>query len=193
MSTTRNHHRRLRPWLAGSAIMLALAVALGGPALVTAASSKTVEMLASTFSPAGLKVDVGTKVVFKNTSQLPHTATADNGSFDTGMIGPGESKSIVLKKTGEVAFHCQFHGAPGGVGQSGTITVSAAGGTAPRPTNRAGGDTSSVEPPASDTPRDLPGAIEGVPLAAFGAAGLLTVLVALVLDGAGRRARSRRS
>lgn len=180
--------------LVGVGVTLALAIVLIGPALVAAADPSTVNMLASTYSPVAVTVEAGTKVVFKNTSELPHTATADDGSFDTGMVGPGESTSVVVKKAGQIPFHCQFHGAAGGVGQSGTITVTAAAvGATPRPTKpAAGGTTAKVEPPSSDTRLGVPGPIEGLPLAALGSAGAITVLLALGLDEV-RRARRRRA
>lgn len=191
MSTSRPIGRHALLLLAGVGITVSLAVALIGPALVAAATPKTVAMLASTYSPATFSVKAGTTVTFKNTSQLPHTATADNGSFDTGMVSPGASKSVVVKKAGQVTFHCQFHGAAGGVGQSGTITVTTAAGATARPTKPAVGGTA-AQPPATDTRPALPGLFGDLTLAAFAGAGVITVLLALGLDGAGR-ARRRRS
>lgn len=198
-------HRPAVLRLASVGVTLALAAVLMGPALVAAATPPTIDLLASTYSPAIITVDVGTKVHFKNTSELPHTATADDGSFDTGMIDPGASASIVLKKAGQIVFHCQFHGAAGGVGQSGTIMVTAAAveappsatpeaavGATPRPTKpAAGGTTSKIDPPASDTRLGVPGPIEGLPLVALVAASVVTTLFALGLDGARRALRRR--
>lgn len=180
--------------LAGVGVTLGLAVALIGPALVAAAAPKTVDVLASSYSPATFTVEAGTTVLFKNTSELPHTATADNGSFDTGMISPGASKSVVVRKAGQIQFHCQFHGGPGGVGQSGTITVTAAAIVAtPKSTKpAAGGTTPRVVAPSSDTRLDDPGSDEGLPLGALAAAGVITILLAFGLEEAGR-ARRRRS
>lgn len=178
---------------AGVAVTLGLALALIGPALVAAAAPVTVETLAATYSPATVTVAVGTRVTFKNTSALPHTATADNGSFDTGMISPGASKPIVMSKAGKFLFHCQFHGGAGGVGQSGTITVTAAaaGATKATPKPAAGGTTAAATPPPSDTSLGAPGMIEGLQLVALGAAAVIAVLLALGLDAAGRRRAGR--
>ena len=186
------HHAALR--LTGVGVTLSLALVLIGPALVAAAAPVTVEVLASTYSPATITVETGTKVMFKNTSTFPHTATADDGSFDTGLIPVGESKSIALIKVGQFPFYCQYHGAAGGVGQSGTITVTAAAVAAtPRPTTKpaAGGTTTKVDPPASDTHLGGSGQVEGLPLAALAAAAAITVLLALGFDGAQRALRRR--
>ena len=195
MSSSRpiGHHTALR--LTGVGVTLGLALVLIGPALVAAATPVTVETLASTYGPATLTIEAGTKVVFKNTSTFPHTATADDGSFDTGLIAVGKSKSVVLSKAGKFPFHCLYHGAAGGVGQAGTITVTAAAVAAtPRPTTKpaAGGTTPRVVPPSSDTRLDDPGSDEGLPLGALAAAGVITILLAVGLEKAGR-ARRRRS
>lgn len=176
----------------GVAMTFGLVVMLIGPAIAAAAAPKIVETLADTYSPATLTVAAGTKVVFKNTSQLPHTATADDGSFDTGKIDAGATKSIVVKQTGRFAFYCLYHGAAGGVGQSGAITVTAAvGATSPPAKSSGGGTTPTITPPASDTSSVLPGPIEGLPLAAFAGAAVLAILLALALEGAGRAMRRR--
>ena len=197
MSSSRpiGHHAALR--LTGVGVTLGLALVLIGPALVAAAAPVTVEALASTYSPAALTHEVGTKVMFKNTSTFPHTATADDGSFDTGLIAVGKSTSVVLSKAGKFPFHCLYHGAAGGVGQAGTITVTAAAAAVaatPRPTTKpaAGGTTPRVVPPSSDTRLDDPGSDEGLPLGALAAAGVITILLAVGLEKAGR-ARRRRS
>ena len=41
------------------------------------------------FSPADLTAPAGSTVLFANVGGKPHTLTADNGSFDTGVVAPG--------------------------------------------------------------------------------------------------------
>ena len=196
MSPSRPIGHRAALRLTGVGVTLGLALVLIGPALVAAGGVTTVNMLASTYSPVAVTVEAGTKVTFKNTSELPHTATADDGSFDTGLIAVGASSSIVLSKAGKFPFYCQYHGAAGGVGQAGTITVTAAAAAAatPRPTTQpaAGGTTTKVDPPSSDTRLGVSGQVEGLPVAALAAAAAITVLLALGLDEV-RRARRRRA
>lgn len=82
-----------------------------------------VQMVGTTFQPADITVAAGTTVVWTNTSDLPHTVTADDGSFDSGTINPGETFSHTFDTVGNVPYHCQFHGDVGGQGMSGTVTV----------------------------------------------------------------------
>jgi plastocyanin len=191
-----------RTALIGVTVIAGLLIApLTAPLAVSGASAKSVEMLADSFDPKSFTVEVGTILVFKNTSALPHTATADNGAFDTGMISAGGSKPIPMSKPGTFAFHCQFHGGPGGVGQSGTITVKAAAAVTPAPTKKAGsvaaptgGSQADPTAPSSAMLPDLPGGAPGLPVLAFTIAGLGSVVVALFLGsirGAGRRRPGR--
>lgn len=173
-------------WIAAATVAIALAA---WPIAAAAASSKTVNLEAAAYSPKTVSVPVGTTVVFKNVSAFPHTATADNGSFDTGMIPAGSSKSIKVSKAGTFPFHCEFHGGAGGVGQSGTITVTAApaGNAAPGRSHPA-----TVRPPASDTVTNAGGMGQGIALYAFAIAAIGAVIVAVLADLlGGRRARAR--
>ena len=165
--------------------LLAVAIlTLAVPLAALGASSRTVDVTDDSYNPKTFSVEVGTTVVFKNTSTLPHTATADNGSFDTGMIAKGESKSVTLKKTGKFPFYCQFHGAAGGVGQSGTITVTAA--AAPAPSGNSGGAV-----PTTDTLPELPGGMPGLGLLALAVAGIGSVVIALAIESVRGAARRR--
>jgi len=185
--------RRARIALFGASATLAVLLVL--PMAVLGAATKTVEVKASSFSPASFSVSAGTTIVFKNTSEFPHTATADNGSFDTGIISPGSSKSVVVSKAGRIPFHCQFHGAAGGVGQSGTITVTAAAAAGtPRPTKAAtsGSKPAVATPPNTATASDLPDGGSGLAPIAFAAAGVLTIVLALMSDALRAARRDRR-
>ena len=51
----------------------------------------------------------GTTVTFTNNDTAPHTATADDGVFDTGEIAPGASATVTLDEAGTYAYHCEFH------------------------------------------------------------------------------------
>lgn len=189
--------RVARTWPGPLLALGVIAALLAAPLVALGASSRTIEFLADSFSPKTISVEAGTTLIFLNTSALPHTATADDGSFDTGMVGVGASKSITLTKPGTIAFHCQFHGAVGGVGQSGTITVTAASGT-PAPSAKAGvgfsNGTSNPAPPSSATLPDLPEGSPSLPVLAFGVAAVGSILVALMAElvrGAARRRPGR--
>jgi plastocyanin len=40
---------------------------------------------------------------------VSHTATADDGSFDTGTIDEGKLKSETFKQPGTFTYHCEIH------------------------------------------------------------------------------------
>lgn len=67
----------------------------------------TIENMA--FSPTTLTVKVGDSVTWTNKDSFEHTVTADDGSFDTGAIGSGQSKSVTFDKAGIFTYHCNIH------------------------------------------------------------------------------------
>lgn len=81
----------------------------GGGAGTGAAQVHQVTLSNSHFQPATLELRAGDTVVWNNTDFIDHTATADDGSFDTGKIEGGKSKRTVLRKKGTIAYHCRYH------------------------------------------------------------------------------------
>ena len=61
------------------------------------------------FVDSPITVTVGDEVTFVNNDIVVHTATADDGSFDTGDIAPGESKTVVIDTPGALTYHCVHH------------------------------------------------------------------------------------
>jgi plastocyanin len=89
------------------------------------------------FDPDELTVAAGTTLLVANVGGKPHSLTADDGSFDTGIIDPGaeggrfagKNASVTLNQAGTFKFHCEIHPAA----MKGTVTVTgqaAAGGPA---------------------------------------------------------------
>jgi len=63
------------------------------------------------YSPNPITVRVGQTVAWNNDDGTEHTATADGGTFDTGILAPGEtSNPTVMKTAGSFPYHCQIHG-----------------------------------------------------------------------------------
>jgi plastocyanin len=56
-----------------------------------------------------LTIKKGTKVTWTNQDTAPHTATADNNSWDSGTLQKGQSFSFVFDKAGTVKYHCEVH------------------------------------------------------------------------------------
>jgi plastocyanin len=80
-------------------------------------------MLDFTYSQLDLIVPLGSTVTWFNAGEFEHSATADNGSFDTTLLANGEQSSIIFNEPGVFPYYCILHGGPGGVGMAATITV----------------------------------------------------------------------
>jgi plastocyanin len=80
------------------------------------AAQPSVSMKDFAFEPAELRVKIGQSVLWKNDGEKRHSATAVDGSFDTGLFGKGESKTVQFNQAGTFRYFCQLHGAPDGTG-----------------------------------------------------------------------------
>ena len=56
-----------------------------------------------------MQIDVGTTVEWKNNDPLPHTVTAANKSFDSGLIQPGRTYRHTFTKAGTFNVYCIPH------------------------------------------------------------------------------------
>ncbi len=74
-----------------------------------ASAVATVAMGDNFFSPVKRTVKPKTTVTWTNGGQNPHTATADNGSFDTGNLAPGAKGSKTFKRLGKFPYFCKIH------------------------------------------------------------------------------------
>lgn len=132
---------KINPTLAGTALILLLAVAIGGGLdyigsshLYSAsnvpkppAGTVLVVMVSGSyfnqslgFSPANvtLVLGVNSTVMFYNNDLAVHTATALDGSFNTHDVLPGQSVTLSFSQTGTFNYHCIYH-----LYMIGTITV----------------------------------------------------------------------
>jgi len=87
------------------------------PSQSPAASSKStmnqtgnsVTIASFAFSPASLTVKVGDTVTWTNQDSIGHSATANDGTFDTGILDQGKSGSFTFTKAGRYEYHCSVH------------------------------------------------------------------------------------
>lgn len=71
------------------------------------------------YSPNPATVRVGQRVAWRNADSQAHTATANGGAFNTGVIGVNvTSAPITMNNAGSFPYHCTLH--PDMVG---TLTV----------------------------------------------------------------------
>lgn len=82
-------------------------------------------------APVSATAAAGSTVTVRNDGQMPHTYTAVDGAFDTGVLQPGDSTTVELPQGGgTLPVYCTLHADPAGNGMAGTITVAADGDTA---------------------------------------------------------------
>jgi plastocyanin len=80
-----------------------------GAMVTMSGDTARINMAAIAYEPARIEVKAGTVVVFTNNAPLQHTVTADDGSFDSGLIDSGKRWSRKFDSAGSYAFHCTPH------------------------------------------------------------------------------------
>jgi plastocyanin len=99
------------------------------------------------FVPDTVTIKTGDTVTFKNTGKIPHTATADDGSYDFTPLNAGDSKTTPpFTKPGTFGYKCTFHATLGMIGK--VIVTGAATGPA-----AAGSPSAAASASASPTPK----------------------------------------
>jgi plastocyanin len=139
---------------------------------VTAAAATSVTIKDFAFAPRSISVHVGDSITWTNQDSAPHTATANDGSFETGSLSKGKSGSHTFTKAGTFAYICAIHPS-----MKGTVTVAAAAATPSTPAASAGG-----KPAQADSASSLPNT--GANLGAV-------VLLAALMMGSGNFLRRR--
>lgn len=69
----------------------------------------TIEISNFEFSPSTLRVRPGDRVKWVNLDIVPHTATANDSSWDTGELKPNESAEILIEAKQSEPYFCAFH------------------------------------------------------------------------------------
>src|SRR5215212_707133 len=96
-------------------VMLAVLLAVGaflsrfGPIAAHQDANVEVQVVDFAFEPGTVTVPVGATVIWTNTGSRSHTVTADDGSFDSGRLDPGEQFSQTFDQPGTFPYHCGFH------------------------------------------------------------------------------------
>src|ERR671935_452014 len=101
----------------------ALALSLGVPASAFAQDAPSVSVQDEVFVPAQVEIIAGDTLTWSHDGAEQHTITADDESFDSGLINPGDTFQTTFDTPGTYPYHCQIHGAPGGIGMAGVIVV----------------------------------------------------------------------
>ncbi len=88
---------------------IALTLAMFALAVPAYAAGHAVQIKGMKFSPARLNVAVGDTITFTNGDSKRHTATALDGSFDTGRLAAGKSATVKIVAAGKHDFKCTIH------------------------------------------------------------------------------------
>jgi hypothetical protein len=115
------------------------------------------------YTPATLTVHLGDTVTWTNNGPTEHTATANDGSFDTGLLQKGAGASHTFTHAGTFTYFCKIHPF-----MHGTIIVLAA---AVTPAQPASSTTATTSTTATNTGPSLPNT--GLDLGAIALSGVL--------------------
>jgi plastocyanin len=76
---------------------------------ITIPQGAAAQQVKTYYIPNPNTVTANSKVTWNNKDIAPHTATATDGSFDTGIINVGSSGSAIVRAQGGVPYHCTIH------------------------------------------------------------------------------------
>lgn len=84
-------------------------------------AAATITYDGSSFSPSSITVKSGDKVEIKNTSSSdvqfqsnPHPIHTDDTDLNVGVVGPGQSSTFTVTKTGTFGYHNHLDPSQGG-------------------------------------------------------------------------------
>ncbi len=119
------------------------------------ANASQVQIANLAFAPPSMTVSTGNTVTWTNDDTLPHTVTALDGLFDSGILDPGGTFSWTFTDPGSIDYHCQLHPT-----MQGTVVV--AGSSAIADTSHATTDATTPAPatPATQTASGVSAAVE---------------------------------
>ena len=67
------------------------------------------------YSPDPVRVKAGQAVTWVNEDEVPHTATAKDGSWDSGTLPHGEGVVMIFSKPGTYPYICLLHPPAGAI------------------------------------------------------------------------------
>ena len=69
----------------------------------------TVDMRGFEYFPRDLTINAGDAVTWKNSDNVPHTATENDKAWDTGVIGKDDESSLTFDAPGQYEYYCTIH------------------------------------------------------------------------------------
>jgi LPXTG-motif cell wall-anchored protein len=155
-----------------------------------AAASGSVAIADFQFTPAQITIDQGDSVTWTNNGPTAHSATAPDGSFDTGIFPAGQSRSHTFNEAGTFSYICTPHPNMQGTvvvraSQSGGDTGDSGAGETDGTGGASGGGSTGAEASQSDGGSSLPNT--GTDAGALLVLGALMLLLGVAVH---RRARA---
>ena len=98
-----------REVLVGAAAFAAALALPAKSALAATPKRHDVRINSFEFEPQHIEVNVGDMIVWTNEDLAPHTATADEGGWDTGEIVKNDHRSVTVTEGMETSYFCAFH------------------------------------------------------------------------------------
>lgn len=102
------HHARAKANL-NSALALQVSRGRDGRAAHVAGDDPSDTISDFKFTPATITIHTGDTITWTNVGPTEHTATASNGSFNTGILKKGQSASHTFTQPGTYAYICTIH------------------------------------------------------------------------------------
>jgi plastocyanin len=129
---------RIRKWIAGAAALGAAVSLASAPRAGEEPPRRVViEIRGFRFAPETVRLRPGDTVVWVNRDLVPHTATAADRSWDSGLIKPGGRWTMTVTFRTGLAYFCRYHPSMKAGLRIGTAPGSQA--APPPPTRRPGG------------------------------------------------------
>ena len=119
-----------------------------------AASSSSVSIHDFKFNPSSITIHVGDTVTWTNQDSQQHTATATDGTFNTGTLNHGDVGRFTFPRAGTFNYTCKFHpfmkasvtvvgSSSNGSSSGGSSGSGSSGGSSPGSGSSSGGTSSS--------------------------------------------------
>jgi plastocyanin len=106
------------------AILTLIAMGFVATAPCADAAIYRVQVRSNFYSPADITIHPFDGINFAILpGPFPHSVTADDGSFDSGLHQGPFIYRKAFTQVGDFPYYCTLHGAPGGIGMAGIIRV----------------------------------------------------------------------
>jgi plastocyanin len=80
-----------------------------GAQVTQGAAQQPVQIRDFAFTPGNLRVPVGATITWTNYDGAPHSATADDGTWDTGILNKDQNASVTFNTPADYSYYCTLH------------------------------------------------------------------------------------